>query len=91
MSNLCNELIEIDNVENGVFVTKNGEETKFLSLVSDDDDDDNERIEFDTTKLIKSPKHSTKNSERKFNDYKEYREYSGSSNTSGVHSANISI
>ncbi len=90
MSNLCNELIEIDNVENGVFVTKYGEETKFLSLASDDDDD-NEQIEFDTTKLIKSPKHPAKKSERKFNDYKEYRECSGSSNTSGVHSANISI
>ena len=88
MSNLCSELIEIDNVENGIFVAKNGEENKFLSLVSDDDDDDNERIEFDTTKLIKSPKHLAKNSVGKYNDY---REYSGSSNTSGVHSANITI
>ena len=38
MRDMCEELMEIDNIENGIIVTKNIEETKFLSLVSDDED-----------------------------------------------------
>ena len=56
MKDMCEELMEIDNVENGMLVTKNNEETQFLSLVSDDEEENNERIEFDTTRVTKSTK-----------------------------------
>lgn len=72
-------LIEIDDIEEGrSCYEKNDEETKFFTLISDEDDDN---IEFDSTEL------RLKNSQEKTKlNYSE-----NSSSTSGNHSANISM
>ena len=61
--------------------TSGAEGGKYFTVVSDDEED----VQFDTKLLIKQPKDQIK-----LKDYKEYRENSsGSSSTSGHHSANL--
>lgn len=63
-------------------VHSGGRDGKYFTLVSDDDED----VQFDSSKLlIKAPKDDIK-----LQDYKEYNDNSsGSSSTSGNHSANL--
>jgi hypothetical protein len=95
-SHIYDELIEIDHLEQGVhFTAKNGEETKFFGLISDDDDEalidnSNENVEFDSRKI--QNKNSVKTNKTKTSGaYRDYPENSGSSTSSGVTSTNTSI
>jgi hypothetical protein len=96
IANEWDELIIIDHDNNSgsnalnvhAYITSdNGVETKFLSVNSDEENSDDERIEFDTTKLIKQNKENVKMIRL---DEKANSPSSSSSSTSGNYSANAS-
>jgi len=77
----CDEMMMMEQESENHVKTSGAEGGKYFTVVSDDEED----VQFDTKLLIKQPKDQIK-----LKDYKEYRENSsGSSSTSGNHSANL--
>jgi hypothetical protein len=89
------ELVVIDEAANDCAVTRvldSTETTKFLSLNTDDEDSADEKVHFDTTRLIKTEElnENDKKDNIKMNNFKKSNGSSASSSTSGHCSNNAS-